>query len=96
MPMQLKVGECYKIGLTSQKQPTVTCGTGGIACMAGVYSVGSGKWLVPLVAYNRGKTGIYTFAWQWQMARAISRLWKGQNGHLYAGGRRTSGQTICA
>ncbi len=60
MPMQLKVGECYKIGLTSQKQPTVTCGTGGIACMAGVYSVGSGKWLVPLVAYNRGKTGIYT------------------------------------
>ena len=58
--MQLKVGDCYKIGLASDKRPTVTCGTGGIACVAGVYSIGSGKWLVPVVAYGKGKTGIYT------------------------------------
>ena len=60
MDMQLKVGTCYMIGLPAPVKPTVTCGTGGIACVAGVFQDGDGKWLAPIVACGKGKTGVYT------------------------------------
>ena len=55
-----KIGECYKIGLTCPHKPTVTVGSGNIAAMCGVYSVGNNKWLCPIVAVRPGTTGIYT------------------------------------
>ena len=55
-----KIGECYKIGLTCPHKPTVTVGNGNIAAMCGVYSVGNGKWLCPIVGVHEGTTGVYT------------------------------------
>ncbi|MDD3231344.1 MAG: glycoside hydrolase family 25 protein [Oscillospiraceae bacterium] len=55
-----EIGNPYEIGLTSQTKPEVTAGSGNIAAICDVYSIGGDKWLCPIVGYHEGVTGIYT------------------------------------
>lgn len=60
--MKLEKGKCYTMLLRSTNKPTVTLGSSGIATVAGVFQNAPNKneWLVPIVAWGVGKTGVYT------------------------------------